>query len=195
MEGIYYDFKQSKFINPEDGTEFTGDHFKVSAKFPGAREAGAGSSTLKRIALTHTFLRGKGEEGRRQLLAELSRELSKPLRVDHPLQDILYSSTESVVQAAYDRSTDTIYMVADNLTEASVEPVLLHELGVHKGLAGLLGEKQHTALMKRMSGIEKIARSGKGKVGEFNRQVFDADTTYGHHVRRKSNGATHNQKP
>lgn len=103
--------------------------------------------------------------------------MSKPLRRGHPLKDILYSATESVVQGAYDRSTDTIYMVSDNITEASAEPVLLHELGVHKGLAGLLGDKQHTALMKRMSGIEKMARTGKGKVGEFNRQVFDADTT------------------
>lgn len=68
------------------------------------------------------------------------------------------------VRGIFDRLTGRIFMVADNLNENSVEPVLLHELVAHFGLRNLLGASLDPVLMQvylsRAADIQREARSG-----------------------------------
>ena len=94
IKDIVYDFGEKVFLLKDSegrGADqvVTESDFQQLSDSAGARAAKAGPATLKRAALTNTFLQEQSPEGRRQVLAELARQLHSEL--DPDLKNILYS--------------------------------------------------------------------------------------------------------
>ena len=85
LKVIRYDFDRRGFINTDTGRTFGDNLFEALADTPGAREAKAGRSTLKRTAYLSTLLSrsGEGQGESRRLLEDVVRQLREGLEGNH----------------------------------------------------------------------------------------------------------------
>ncbi|MGH8471886.1 MAG: DUF6782 family putative metallopeptidase, partial [Gammaproteobacteria bacterium] len=60
------------------------------------------------------------------------------------------------IRGVYDPKTDTIWMVADNLTAADAPRVFLHELGVHYGLERMVGSDKYQDIIRQIKAMERL---------------------------------------
>jgi len=88
IKDITYDFSENAFVH--NGRRVDRLQFDTLAKSAPAKSGRAGIATLKRGALTSTFLQAKSGAERRGILAYLSRQLQDSRRLPG-LKDILYS--------------------------------------------------------------------------------------------------------
>ena len=92
LEQISYNFEAKQFEKKApDGTvrPFGDADFEALAQSPGSRAAAAGSSTLKRGALTHSLVQASGGENWSTILGHLVREPGEQLAPQ--LQRVLYN--------------------------------------------------------------------------------------------------------
>lgn len=61
------------------------------------------------------------------------------------------ASEGDIIRAAHDRTTGRTYVVADEVTQDTLRGVLLHEIGVHHGLQGMVGAKAFKAIKAQFS--------------------------------------------
>ncbi len=89
--------------------------------------------------------------------------------VIHDTAATLPAETDKVagIQAVTTKN-GAVHLVAANLTPATANAVLLHEM-FHSGAKALLGNKRWDALMKRLEGLHRQAEQSTGKA----RNVFD----------------------
>lgn len=74
---------------------------------------------------------------------DLSRRLGKPVPVD--------------AKGVYDPNTGKSYLVAQNVSPRELGGILLHEIGVHTGMRGMVGDRAFTRLMAR---VDELAEGG-----------------------------------
>ena len=60
------------------------------------------------------------------------------------------------IRGVYDPTTETVWMVADNLTAADAPGVFLHELGVHFGLEAMVGGEKYQDIIRQMKAMEGL---------------------------------------
>ena len=82
-----------------DGTEFTDSDFKTLASSGDAREAGAGSGTLKRTVVSQSVLQGAWREGSGLLDGSGARDAVSADPLGQALRKILYSRGDSTAPA------------------------------------------------------------------------------------------------
>lgn len=136
LDDLVYDFDKQQFIELSSGKQFTDEQFSGLARSRGARASGAGSRTLKRAALGHTFLQ---ELDARKL--DGLRQLTHQSLADTQLHKVFYQQK----RGSFNPSANTISL----LKNADLS-TFLHELGhsfleMDVNLASqLIGNKQLT---------------------------------------------------
>ena len=83
------------------------------------------------------------------------------------------------VRGAYDETTDTTYLVADNIERENAMGVLLHELGVHYGLKKMLGAKLYDSVMgelRRMARTPEVAEARSRVPDDVSSKWIDEET-------------------
>jgi hypothetical protein len=90
LDDLVYDFDKQQFIELSSGKPYTDKEFRVLAESREARATHAGSTTLKRAVIAHTFLREKSGEKRQRLL-ELVGKLAYQSLENTQLNEIFYS--------------------------------------------------------------------------------------------------------
>lgn len=114
LKGVRYDFEKRKFRDIL-GQRISQDMFGEFAKSPGAREARAGRTTLKRSILIDSLVQSAGREGWRSVLEELARQ-GRAVRLTPALKRIFYSkSSQTPVKVG---------VSASRITEALIQPQL-----------------------------------------------------------------------
>ena len=91
LKGIRYDFGRRLFVGVSTGQPIGPAPFKLLRNTTGAREARAGSATLKRAVLVHSLRQEAGREGWDGVLEGLARQrnslelarLRSPAQVQH----------------------------------------------------------------------------------------------------------------
>ena len=76
------------------------------------------------------------------------------------------------IKGLYDDSTDTSYIITDNLSADEAWPVFLHEVGTHYGLERMLGPEKYAAVRRD---VEIMTRMGSPKILAAMRQVNAAE--------------------
>ena len=89
IQDIVYNFEARRFERTGNGRQVTDADFETLAQSGGAREARAGSATLKRGAILNTLVRATSPEGRRDILAQALRQSGEVL--DDDLRRTFYS--------------------------------------------------------------------------------------------------------
>lgn len=128
------------------------------------------------------FSKGEGASGqtRERLQEELKSVFKSPYFLDRAVAIVnsdadlpaemvdAVRSQGSRVQGMYDPTTRKVWLIANNIPEGDELGVILHELGVHKGMRNLLGKERYAALLKQ---VKQWAESGKGVEGEIARKA------------------------
>lgn len=114
LKGVRYDFEKRKFRDIL-GQRISQDMFGEFAKSPGAREARAGRTTLKRSILIDSLVQSAGREGWRSVLEELARQ-GRAVRLTPALKRIFYSKSS--------QTPAQVGVSASRITEALIQPQL-----------------------------------------------------------------------
>ena len=92
------------------------------------------------------------------------------------------SSADGTVQGFFDPASGNTYLLADNLAdEASARAVMLHEEGVHAGLAEMIGPARINALADILDRLEKTGtKADQETIAAAKKRVSDAGTEAKH---------------
>ncbi|MGE0344092.1 MAG: hypothetical protein AB7O86_13620, partial [Porticoccaceae bacterium] len=92
------------------------------------------------------------------------------------------SSADGTVQGFFDPASGDTYLLADNLAdEASARAVMLHEEGVHAGLAEMIGPARINALADILDRLEKTGtKADQETIAAAKKRVSDAGTEAKH---------------
>jgi hypothetical protein len=115
----------------------------------------------------------------------------KAFKIVQSITDLPAHLQDAGTRGVYDPNTNTSYIVADMVSPETITGVMLHELGVHHGLEGMLGKDTYTQVKKQVENMLKLgnkaATEARAKVPNDTPAQYVTEETIAYMVENKAN--------